>query len=267
MRWVGSLLAALLAGGCLVSVADVESRPDAGSDASSGQGGDGWGGSGAFGGAGGSLDASGDAGQSGQSGAAGSAGSAGASDASSDAALPVFFDDFSVASPNWIEVGQGMWEVQAGELVQSSNTAELSLAYVSLVDQADYRVVARMRQIGNANHVSGALEIAFRIDPTGPTLYHCNWEPNDGRIVIQWLDGSAQDVIEEKFSTLPIGYDSHAPFTLELTVVAGQIQCRVLEVPGSELAVPAVPLFASGHVGLKTWRMAGAIDWFEVYAL
>jgi hypothetical protein len=252
MRRFAPTLAALWFAGCFVSVGDVAPGGTDGSADGAGAGGSG--GSGAAGGSGGSApDAAEDGGAAGAGGAA-------------DASTPLFSDDFSGDLSAWSPAGTGDWKIVGGELHQGDPTADLALIYVPLVDAANYRVVARMRQVGAANQAGGAVEIAFRIDPTTPSLYHCNWEPNFGRIVIQYLDGANEDVILEKFAPLPAGYDPFATFTMELSIVAAQIQCRILEVPGSEIAAGASPLFPKGSVGLKTWMMAAAFDDFEVYA-
>jgi hypothetical protein len=235
-------LLALEAGGCVVPIGEVQSQADSG---------------GAKGGTAGMGGAAGTA--------AGKAGAAGAG-GGGDAGAPIFFDDFSTGLSHWQQAGDGSWTAAGGEAQQTSPTASSTFMYVPVVNQANYRVSARMRQLGTDNAPGGALEIAFRIEPAKPSLYHCNWQPNDGRIVLMYLDGVDQGYFAEKLVPLPGNHDVNAWFTLEITVVAAQIQCRVVELPGSDLAATASPWFASGHVGLKTWRMAGSFDSFEVYS-
>jgi hypothetical protein len=263
MRRLAPLLIAIVIGGCFVAIGDPESGTDSGA-AGGGKPAAGAGGAGASGGGLGGAGLGGSA--NGGLGGGGSGGLGGAETDGSGGGALLFADDFSGDLSQWQAVGDGNWTVSDGEAQQTSPTASYSFMYVGAIDQADYRVVSRMRQVGSNNHLSGAVEIAFRIEPTKPSLYYCNWEPNDGRMVLMYLDGADQDVMLEKLVTLPGAYDAYAWFTMELTIIAGQIQCRVLELPGSELIAPAAPLFSSGHVGLKTWRMSGSFDWFEVYS-
>jgi hypothetical protein len=263
MRRLAPSLLALAIAGCFVSIGEVDPDGTGGAGGSAGSsggaGGAGTGGTAGAGGTGGS-GASTDAGSDADDGAAGAAGT------TSDSGTLLFSDDFGGGLASWVPLGTGNWTNDSGEAHQTDPTADLALLYVPKIDSANYRVVVRMRQVGSSNLPGGAVEIAFRIDPSTPELYHCNWEPNYGRIVIQYRQGNTDDVLYEKFVTLPVGYDPFATFTMQASITAAQISCEVLEMPGSAIAAGAAPLFPSGHVGLKTWMMAGAFDDFQVYA-
>jgi hypothetical protein len=260
-------LVATLTSACLVPIEDTKQNDGRGGAAGAGgnAGVSGAGGSSGASGSGGSSGASGSGGSSGASGSGGSGegGSAGGGGAGGE--IPIFFDDFSGDLSKWKSAGDGSWSNDAGGVVQTLSSATGAILYAVGQSESAIRVVAKARRlvIGDPN---GAVELMTHYNAAGHN-YHCNWETDARRLLLKAWNGIASTIVAQTTVDPPQGYDPTATMTLELTVAAGKLHCRVLEVPGADIEAPAVPALGPGSFGLRTWKMAASFDDFAAYAV
>jgi hypothetical protein len=269
-------LVAALTSACLVPIEDTKQSDGSGGAAGAGgnAGVSGVGGSSASSGSsgasggGGSSGASGSGGSSGtggsgEGGSAGEGGGAGAGGAGGES--PIFFDDFSGDLSKWQSAGDGNWISDSGFVVQTSSNASGPILYAVGQSESAVRLVAKARRllIGDPN---GAVELMTHYNAVGHN-YHCNWETDARRLLLKAWNGIASAVVAQKTVDPAQGYDPTATVTLELTVAAGKMHCRVLEVPGADIEAPAVPALGPGSFGLRTWRMSASFDDFAAYAV
>ena len=169
------------------------------------------------------------------------------------------FGDFGAA---WTSFG-GSWSVSAGELDETNGIVQLAYAHhlVAAIGGAGYRVVASMRQVGNGS-LGGALELAARIDATKSSMYHCNFEPNDGFFLIQHTDsGVGGGTLTTTTLNVP---DALGSYMMEFQVIGTGLECCVRGVTGAHLNATD-GLYTTGEVGVKSYEMAAAFKQFAVY--
>jgi len=166
--------------------------------------------------------------------------------------------DFSDYAITWQSVG-GAWSVGNNALAQTDKVADLSYAYHTMpIAQANYRIVSTMKQTQGA--AGGALEIAFRIDDVKQSMYHCNYQPNDGLFLIQHTDNA---VGGGSLMEIQLGNLTTTPFTMEVQVTGNQLECCIDNVAGAHITVTN-SLYATGLAGVKTYRMAGGFTSFAL---
>src|SRR5450432_2504658 len=80
----------------------------------------------------------------------------------------------------------GNWSTTPTSLHQGNESAALAVAALTAIpgvpSGSDYRVVATVTQATGS--VGGAYEVSARISTANKTMYNCNLEPNDGKLVI-----------------------------------------------------------------------------------
>jgi hypothetical protein len=168
------------------------------------------------------------------------------------------FGDFNTAQ--WIRPsGAGTWSVIQGQLHQTDNLSSLAYVYHMGV-LTNFRVVATMHQeMGDAG---GAVEIAFRISTTSASMYHCNFEPNDGGFLIQ---ETANGVGGTQLVTKTLqGVNPQGTYTMEVQATDHQLQCCIDGIPDAYLTI-ADSTYGAGYAGLKTYVMSAVISAFTVY--
>ena len=177
---------------------------------------------------------------------------------------PAFADNFSSLGAWTLEAGT--WVAVSGQAQQQDDTATLAYAFPSSSGSAqasDYRIVATMHQLAHLADNS-AFEIAFRIVPATPDMYHCNFEPNDHTLVIQHTTGAQTPVIVSSVVDVPPSYDPNATFTLEVLVQGTTATCCVREIVGASLTTTSIGN-AMGPPGMKTYRMSAGYGAFQVF--
>src|SRR5262249_37315400 len=116
----------------------------------------------------------------------------------------------------------GIWMVDNGVLRETVQ-AGLADAYPSGV-LTNFRAAASVKT--ESGMTGGALEIAFRVQDTAPSMYHCNLEPNDGNFQIQMTtNGTGGPVLGT--SVMLVGLQPNAPYTMEVQVVGNQFECCI----------------------------------------
>jgi hypothetical protein len=166
-------------------------------------------------------------------------------------------------------IGGGSWSITGinSQLIQSDPAVVLAYAYPNAAAAlVDYRVVTKMRQIDGA--ADGGLEVAFRVQSGSDGQYACKWEPNSGRLALEYLNpgGSGLDVMNEKtinLATIP-GYDVHQVVVMEVQVVGAQLDCCLRGIPGGTIGITD-SRYTTGGPGAKTSTMSAGFDDYEVY--
>jgi hypothetical protein len=177
---------------------------------------------------------------------------------------PAFSDTFSTLDA-WTLEG-GTWVAINGQAQQQDDTATLAYAFPSSVGSAQasaYRIVATMHQLAHLVDNS-AFEIAFRILPQTPDIYHCNFEPNDHTLVIQHTMGAQTPVLVSSVVDIDANYDPNATFTLEVLVQGTTATCCVREITGASLTTTSIGN-PTGPPGMKTYRMSAGYGAFQVF--
>jgi hypothetical protein len=176
----------------------------------------------------------------------------------------VFMDAFSTLDA-W-NLQAGTWVAINGQAQQQDDTATLAFAFPSSSGAASanaYRIVATAHQLAHLADNS-AFELAFRIQQTGPDLYHCNFEPNDHTLVIQHTTGAQTPVLVSSVVDVDATYDPNATFTLEVLVQDSTATCCIREIPGASLTTTGIGN-AMGPPGMKTFRMSAGYGAFEIF--
>jgi hypothetical protein len=187
-------------------------------------------------------------------------------DGGTDAALEcVLYDDFDDGALDEWRVLGGTWDVVDGHATQHDAMSGAAFMVAPGTVELDFvRVRARMRQI-SSGRTDGALEIDWRVDPGNPTeQYHCNYEPNVPAMRLQRESVDIQKFLDERvIGGVPGPLE---PVTMVVEIRGDSFRCRLEEVVNSEVeGVDTV--FTTGGIGLKTWMMSGAFDWFEICRL
>jgi hypothetical protein len=167
------------------------------------------------------------------------------------------FSDFATA---WNADG-GTWAVIAGDLEQSDAGANLAYAYHD-VFISDYRVVATLLATGG----NRAVELAFRIDATDRNMYHCNWEPHSGDLILQrTVLGTSTSALQLERMTVPLAMvpDPNA-VTMEVQAIGSQFECCLVGIDGASISATD-PNLATGAVGVKTFFRSARFRDFAVY--
>jgi hypothetical protein len=172
------------------------------------------------------------------------------------------FADFGTA---WTTKG-GTWAVSNSNLVQSSATADVSVAAYS-VTASDYRVVSTYH--ATSTGIGLAIELALRINIAGSNLhvYHCNWEPSDGAFLIQRTDSTMNGAVLQEVTidtnAIP-NYKPSDPITMEFQAIGNSLTCCLHDITGATLGA-VDNTYSTGGVGTKTYKMSAVYDDFTVY--
>jgi hypothetical protein len=174
-----------------------------------------------------------------------------------------FSDTFSSLGA-WT-LAAGTWVAMNGQAQQTDDTQTLAYAYPSnsSLVVSSYHVVATMHQLDHLADNS-AFELAFRIVPATPDMYHCNFEPNDHTLVIQHTSGPQTPVLVSSQVAVGSDYDPNMTITMELAVTGTTATCCVREIDGASVTTTAIGN-PNGPPGMKTYRMAAGYGAFQVF--
>lgn len=171
---------------------------------------------------------------------------------------------FAEFPTGWSTIG-GSWLPGATALHQASENDSLAVALLSTnpgnAAAADYRVVATATQTTGAT--GGALEVVVRGSFADKTMYHCNLEPNDGKLLIDRTNAGGTGAVGLVETAVEIAAPK-ASYTLEIQVEGDRIECCARGVANASIATHDATL-ATGLPGIKTYLMSGDFAAFAVY--
>lgn len=158
----------------------------------------------------------------------------------------------------------GDWMTTPTALHQANEVSSIAVAALTAIPgsaSSDYRVVATATQ--TTGSVGGAYEVSARISIANKTMYNCNLEPNDGKLVINRTDPGGATATQLAVMELA-GVSPLEPYAIELQVESSELQCCARGIAGASITISDAML-TSGTPGMKTYVMAADFRDFAVY--
>ncbi len=174
----------------------------------------------------------------------------------------IFEDDFSSYRPAWKQV-RGKWALEAGEMRQQRDDPreENSLMYVDIVDVSDVEITASVRSGGGTSMVSGA-GLVFRLKDD--RNYYMFRLAGQRAVLGKMVNNEWTDLANPQAADFRVDGQLESTETLRVRVVGDRIQCWV----GSDSVVNLTdPEFATGKVGLSTFKATAAFDFIKIVEL
>ncbi len=173
----------------------------------------------------------------------------------------VFEDDFSSYLPAWTQV-RGKWAVENGRMRQLRDDARESnsLMYVDGFDFSDVEVSTMVETYGGTSSVSGA-GVVFRLRDA--KNYYTFRMAGQGVVLGKMVNNTWTDLANPRAADFRTDGRLNSEEELRVTIVGNRIECWI----GADSVINVTDdTFATGKVGLVTFKATGSFDDFRAVA-